>query len=79
MLLGNVYCTLGSVFKQKGFQKTGYVILILGGLGLLFMTDHLLFYTAIVYGIGMIIIGLLLHGKHKQMSEKHTTVEESND
>ncbi len=71
MWLGVLLTSLGTVYVEKSFQYAGYIYLIAGGGGLLFCDGFALPYTALVFGILSIILGLLMHGRYKLLREEH--------
>lgn len=71
MWLGVLLTSLGTVYVEKSFQYAGYIYLLSGGGGLLFFNGFPLPYTALVFGVLSVILGLLMHGRYKQLREEH--------
>lgn len=66
-----LFTSLGAVFVEKSFTIVGYIYLACGTLGLLFLTDYLLPFVAVVFGVLSIIFGLAMHGRYKKLREEH--------
>ena len=71
MCIGVLLTLLGAAFFEKGFITAGYIYILFGGLGLLFMNDKLLLFTAVTYGLLSPIMGFLMRRKYKQYSKQH--------
>ncbi|MGD9201682.1 MAG: hypothetical protein PVI26_08980 [Chitinispirillia bacterium] len=71
MWIGVLLTLLGAAFFEKGFTTAGYVYIVSSGIGLLFMNDKLLLFTAITYGVISLIMGFLMHRKYIQYSKQH--------
>ncbi len=72
MWIGVLLTSLGVVYLEKSFQFAGYVYLISGGIGLIFLSGYGLAYAAVVFGIFSIVHGLLMHNRYKQLLKEHS-------
>lgn len=66
-----LFTSLGTVYVEKSFFIIGYIFLTFGSIGLLFMSHMQLLYVAGVFGILPVILGLMMHGRYKQLKEEH--------
>jgi hypothetical protein len=71
MWLAVLLTSLGTVYVERSFQYAGYIYLISGGGGLLFCHNFALPYTALVFGVLSVILGLLMHGRYRHLREEH--------
>ncbi len=69
--LAVLYTSLGTVFHEKSFTIVGYIFLASGAIGLFFMAHLQLVYVACVFGVLPVILGLIMHGRYKQLKEAH--------
>lgn len=69
--LAVLFTSLGMVYVEKSFTVVGYIFLTCGAVGLLFMSHMQLLYVACVFGILPVILGLMMHGRYKQLKEEH--------
>jgi len=66
-----LFTSLGTVFVEKSFTIVGYIFLTCGAVGLFFMSHLQLLYVACVFGVLPVILGLMMHGRYKQIREEH--------
>ncbi len=71
MWLGVLLTSIGTIYIEKSFQVAGYIYLICGGIGLIFLNKFALIYTATIFGVLSIVLGLLMHNRYKQLREEH--------
>jgi len=71
MWIGVLLTLLGAAFFEKGFTVAGYIYIVFSGIGLLFMNDQLLIFTAVTYGLLSLIMSFLMHRKYTQYSQQH--------
>lgn len=57
---GELFAVMGSVFVNKHFLRAGWIYIILGSAGLLFMGNHILIFMAVTYGIVMTVLGIVI-------------------
>ncbi len=69
--LAVLFTSLGTVYVEKSFFIIGYIFLAFGAVGLLFMAKMQLLFVACVFGVLPIILGLMMHGRYKQLKEEH--------
>ncbi len=74
-----LFTSLGTVYVEKSFFIVGYIFLTFGTIGLLFMSHMQLLYVACVFGILPVILGLMMHGRYKQLKEEHIAKYETRD
>lgn len=72
---GEVFAVMGSVFVNKHFLRAGWVYIILGSIGLLFMGNHILLFMAITFGIVMTALGITIRVSTKKSGERENNEE----
>ncbi len=67
---GTLIALLGPVFSEKSFSLWGYIYILSGGAGLLFFGEYVLYYTAAVFGVLFVVIGLFMHFRYKSKASE---------
>jgi hypothetical protein len=68
-----LFTSLGTVYVEKSFTFVGYIFLVCSAVGLLFMSHLQPLFVACVFGILPVILGLIMHGRYKQLKEAHVS------
>jgi len=71
--LGTLIAILGPVFSEKCFTAFGYLYILAGAAGLLFFGEYVLYYTASVFGLFFVIVGVLMHIRYRNQSCEETS------